>query len=77
MHFLTSLITLIGFAFVVCLGLVEIIWDLSQLSFHESPVIRETPSGLAAAEDAKAVESYESSPTELSDTHRIAIRSPH
>jgi hypothetical protein len=69
MHFLTSLIILVGFAFVVCVGLVRVIWELSELSFHESPVIREAPVGLAAVEDAKAVESYESSPTELSDTH--------
>ena|ERR1700685_4144803 len=40
MHFLTSLIIVVGFAFVVCLGLVKTIWDLSQLSFHEAPVIR-------------------------------------
>jgi hypothetical protein len=69
MHFLTSLIILIGFAFVVYVGLITVICELSQLSFHESPVIRDAPGELAAAEDAKAVESYESSPTELSDTH--------
>jgi hypothetical protein len=69
MHFLISLIILVGFAFVVYVGLVTAIWELSQLSFHESPVIREAPGELAAAEDAKEVESYESSPTELSDTH--------
>jgi hypothetical protein len=70
MHFLTSLIIVAGFAFVICLGLVRMISDLSQLSFHESPVIRETPSKLTAAEDApaKAVESRKSSPTELIDT---------
>ena len=41
MHFLTSLIILVGFAFVIYVGLVKVIWELSQLSFHESPVIRE------------------------------------
>jgi len=66
MHFLTSLITLVGFAFVVYVGLIEVIWELSKSSFHESPVIREAPGELA---DTNAVESYESSPTELSDTH--------
>jgi len=71
MHFLTSLIILIGFAFVVYVGLVKVIWDLSQLSFHDSPVIREAPGELEAAQDAKALESYESSPTELSDTHQL------
>jgi hypothetical protein len=60
---------LVGFAFIVFGGLVTVIWELPQLSFHESPVIREGPGELAAAEDAKEVESYESSPTELSDTH--------
>jgi hypothetical protein len=69
MRFLICLIILVGFAFVVFGGLVTAIWELSQLSFHESPVIREGPGELAAAEDAKEVESYESSPTELSDTH--------
>jgi hypothetical protein len=70
MHFLTSLIIVVGLAFVVCLGLVKTIWDLSQLSFHEAPVIREMPGRLAAAEDAhaKAAESHESSPMGLSDT---------
>jgi hypothetical protein len=69
MRFLISLIMLVGFAFIVFGGLVTVIWELSQLSFHESPVIREGPGELAAAEDAKEIESYESSPTELSDTH--------
>jgi hypothetical protein len=73
MHFLTSLIILVGFAFVVYVGLVKVIWELSQLNFHESPVIlREAPGEFAAAEDAKEVESYESSPTELSDTHQLS-----
>jgi hypothetical protein len=52
MYFLTSLIMVLGFAFVVCLGLVRMIRDLSQLSVHESPVIRETPGNLAAEDDA-------------------------
>ena len=69
MHFLTSLIILVGFAFVVYVGLVTVIWELSQLSFHESPVVREAIDELAAAEDAKEVKLYGSSPTELSDTH--------
>jgi hypothetical protein len=67
MHFLTSQIILVGFAFVVYVGLV--LWELSQLSFHESPVVREAIDELAAAEDAKEVKLYGSSPTELSDTH--------
>jgi hypothetical protein len=71
MHFLTSLIILAGFAFVVLIGLANIIPELSQMSLHESPVIREAPGELAAAEYAKEVESYESNPTELSDTHYL------
>jgi hypothetical protein len=69
MNFLISLIILAGFAFVVYVGVVTVMWELSQLSFHESPVIREAPGELAAPEDAKEVESYEASPTELSDIH--------
>jgi flagellar biogenesis protein FliO len=69
MHFLTSLIIVVGFAFVLCFCLVRIISDFRSC-FHESPVIRETPSKLTAEEDtpAKAVESRESRPTELIDT---------
>ena len=68
MYFLTFLIIFVGFAFVVYVGLIKVIWELSQLSFHESPVDREAPSELAAAEYAKEVESYESNPTEWIDT---------
>jgi Na+-transporting methylmalonyl-CoA/oxaloacetate decarboxylase gamma subunit len=68
MYFLTSLIIFVGFAFVVYVGLIKIIRELSQLSFHESPEDREAPSELAAAEYAKEVESYESNPTERIDT---------
>jgi hypothetical protein len=35
MRFLISLIMLVGFAFIVFGGLVTVIWELSQLSFHE------------------------------------------
>lgn len=70
MHFLTALIFVAGFAFVVCLVLVKLIGDLSQASVHESPAILETHRKPASAEEppAKATESYESMPTELSDT---------
>jgi hypothetical protein len=69
MHFLASLFIVVGFVFVVCLGLVKLTWELSQVSVHESPASLETPSIPASAEElpAKATESYESSPTELSD----------
>jgi hypothetical protein len=74
MHFQTSLIILVGFALVVYIGLVKVIWELSQFSFHESPVIREVPGKFAAVEDAKEVESYESSPTEFETAKRKANR---
>jgi len=74
MHFLTSLIIFVGFGFVVCVGLVRVMWELSELSFHESPVIREARGEFAAAEDAKAAESYESSPTELGENDDGSVR---
>jgi hypothetical protein len=69
MDFLISLIIVFGSAFVVCLGLIKMIWDLSQPSFHESPIILDTPSEPTEAEGppAKATESYHSNPAELSD----------
>jgi len=69
-HFLTSLIMVAGFVSAVCLSLVKLTWDLSQVSVHESPAIPETPGKPASTEKphAMAIESYESSPAELSDT---------
>jgi hypothetical protein len=66
MHFLTSLIMIFGFAFIVCLGLVKMVWDLSQVSAHESPAILETPGKHAIAEEppANAIDAYESSATD-------------
>jgi hypothetical protein len=64
-----SLSIAFGFAFVVCVGLISVIWDLLQPSFHESPVILDTPSEPTGAEGAcaKATESFHSNPAELSD----------
>ena len=42
MHFLTSLIILGGFVFVICLGLLKLTRDLSEMSFHEAPELRES-----------------------------------
>jgi hypothetical protein len=68
MHFLASLLIVAGFAFVVCLGLVKLAWELSQVSVHESPAIPETPGKPERSEELPATtQSYESSPTELSD----------
>ena len=70
MQFLTSLFIVFGFAFIICLGLVKMIWDLSQVSVHDSPSVLETPGKLASPEQApaKAADPYELSPAELSDT---------
>jgi hypothetical protein len=43
MHFLTSLITFSAFVLVICLGLVQVIWDLSSISVHASPHVPATP----------------------------------
>jgi hypothetical protein len=43
MHILTSLIIFLGFVLVICLGLVQVIWDLSEMSAHASPHVLATP----------------------------------
>ena len=65
MHYLASLIIVAGFAFVVCLSLVKLTCELSQAGVYESPAILETPGNPASADKlpAKAIESYESSPS--------------
>jgi hypothetical protein len=62
MHFLTALIIVVGFAFVLCLGLIKMIQDLSLLSTHESPAMRKPSSECAAVDDApaEAVELHQS-----------------
>jgi hypothetical protein len=42
MHFFISLLIVFSFAFVICTGLVKMVWDLSQIGVHESPAILET-----------------------------------
>ena len=70
MHFLTSLIIVFGFAFVVCVGVVKMVWDLCQLSFHEPPASPETPSKPSGAEElpAEATDSYDLRTAEMRDT---------
>jgi hypothetical protein len=51
MHFLTSPIIVAGFVFVICLSLVKLIWDLSQMSIHEAPESHESRS--AEVSDAR------------------------
>jgi hypothetical protein len=43
MHVLTSLIIFFGFVLVIWLGLVQVIWDLSETSTHASPHVLATP----------------------------------
>jgi hypothetical protein len=78
MHLLTSLIIVAGFVLAICLCLVKVAWDLSQVSVHESPAIPDTPGKPASAEgpSAMATEPHASRPAELNETHhvRLAIR---
>jgi hypothetical protein len=68
MHFLTSLIVFLGFAFVVCLGLVKVILDLSEMSVHLSPHTLATPHGRSdGAEEGQSNANESSNITELSD----------
>jgi hypothetical protein len=55
MHFLTSLIIFSGFVFVVGLGLVKVIWDLSEMSVHAPPNVLAAPfGGAGGAEEGHA-----------------------
>jgi hypothetical protein len=44
----TSLIIFSGFALALCVGLVQLIRDLSEMSFHVSPDVPEAPYHRAA-----------------------------
>jgi len=76
-HFLTSLIIISGFVFVFCLGLVKVIWDLSEISAHVPPEMLAMPCGSLDAEQehANATEIYETGPSELSETDNCNFRS--
>jgi hypothetical protein len=43
MHIWTSVIIFFGFVLAIVLGLVQVIWDLSEISAHASPHVRATP----------------------------------
>jgi hypothetical protein len=43
MHILPSLIIFFGFVLVIFLGLVQVIWDLSEISARASPHVLATP----------------------------------
>jgi hypothetical protein len=69
MHLLTSLIIFLGFAFVVCFGLVKVIFDLSEMSVHVSPHSLATPHNRSdGPEEGHANANESSSITQLSDT---------
>jgi hypothetical protein len=52
MHFLTPLTIFFGSILVICLGLIQVIWDLSEISAHASPHVRATPpSGTSEPKD--------------------------
>ena len=78
MHLLTSLIIISGFVFVSCLGLVKVIWDLSEMSAHVPPEMLAMPCGRvldAEQGHANANELYETGPSELSETDNYNFRS--
>ena len=54
MHFLTLLIIFSGFVFVLCLGLVQVIWDLSRMSGHAAPQTLTTRDGTAHVSSSAA-----------------------
>jgi hypothetical protein len=69
MHILTSLIIFFGFVLVVCLGLIQVIWDLSAMSAHASPHVLATPPGRTSGFKDEHPNANESSrPWELTDT---------
>ena len=71
MHFVTSLMILCGFAFVLCLGPVKVIWDLSEMSVHVSPHMLSTQCSRASGAEeghSNAIAEYESNPVELGET---------
>lgn len=63
MDFLTSLILLCGYLFVLCVGLVHVIRELSQMSIHVSsdgPPTSRRLSGSVERAHANSIVSYES-----------------
>jgi hypothetical protein len=68
MHVLTSLIIFLGFVLVICLGLVQVIWDLSETSTHASPQMLATPpNSTSGPQDGESTVSESSSAWELRD----------
>jgi hypothetical protein len=69
MHVLTSLIIFFGFVLVICLGLIQVIWDLSETSIHASPqMLAAPPNATSGPQDGEPAASESSSAWELRDT---------
>jgi hypothetical protein len=69
MHILTSLIIFFGFVLVICLGLAQVIWDLSEISAHASPhVLATPPSPTSGPKDGHPNANESSRAWELRDT---------
>jgi len=70
MHFLVSLMILSGLLFAFCVGLVILIRDLSEMSFHVSPPMPSTPHSPttgAGRTHANTIATGESNPVEVSE----------
>jgi hypothetical protein len=68
MHFPTLLIICFAFVFVICLGLVQVIWDLLTISVHASPHLPVTPHSRTSEEVGERANANELlSATELRD----------
>ena len=58
-----------GFVLVICLGLLQVIWDLSEMSAHASPHVQTTPpSAISGLKDGRSSADESSSAWDLRDT---------
>jgi hypothetical protein len=68
MPILTSLVIFLGFALILCVGLVQVIWDLSEMSTHASPqMLAPLPNGTGGPQYGEATANESSSAWELRD----------
>jgi len=67
MHILTSLIIISGFVVVCCLGLIKLIWDLSEMSAHVPPEMPAMRCGMVL----EAEQGHANAPPELRGNLRI------
>jgi hypothetical protein len=78
MHFLMSLVILCGLLFVLCAGLVNVIWYLSAMSIHVSPHMPTTPHDQSGGGlvHANTTAEYVSNPVEMSEVMGSAPSEP-